>query len=188
MPPAPEPSSGPPPPPRSWRERLRSPTVREIAIGLAIPLIGGLIAFSVRALWGVIHEPEATGTIEYKGTTDEFVSREDFYRRFVHAPAPASSANGMGAVFLVSTSAHHASRCRFEYTALNVGDGQTVGDLADMPIPDVAGGSRCGGEKRVWIQWPCVVSETLLQFEIDLIAGSKRVSTLTKTFPMGGGC
>ena len=158
-------------------------------IGIAVPLLGGAIAFGVRELWGVLNEPDPSGKITYKSTVDAFVSRDDFYRRFVNAPPPPSPASGMGAVFLVETQTEHARNCGFAYTALNVGDQQTVDDLVNKPIDDVAGGTGCDGPKRVWVPWPCVSSETRLAFEVDLVAGSKPLnSALTETFTIGGSC
>jgi hypothetical protein len=192
QPAAPEPEPAPDTttvPRKYWRERLRSPTLREIAIGVAVPLIGGAVAFGVREIWGLLHQPAASGSITYKGTVDAFVSRDDFYKRFVHAPAPSAALSGMGAVFLVQAETHHASNCGFVYTARNVGDQTTVGDLVDEPADDVAGGSGCGGQKRVWIPWPCVVSDTRLQFELDLVSGSKQLdSATTEKFTIGGSC
>jgi hypothetical protein len=170
-------------------QRLRSPTLREIAIAVAAPLIVALIAFGANELWKALHKQEPTGTIDYKGTIDAFVSRVNFYRRFVHKPALTSAGATYGAVFLVQTTAQHTSNCRLKWTAMNVGDQQTVGGLVDRPTSDVAPDAACDGEKRVWIRWPCVPSETELQFEIDLVAGSKDVdSTATKTFTIGGSC
>lgn len=157
-----------------------------------MPLVAGLIAFGVRELWGLLHQPGPTGTITNKDdvdTVDAFVSRADFYRRFVHKPAPPSPVTTMGAVFVVQTETAHASGCGFVYTARDVGDQQTVGDLVDAPVRDVADGGGCGGQKRVWIPWPCVPSETRLLFELDLVAGSKHLdSAKTETFTIGGSC
>jgi hypothetical protein len=174
---------------RSWRQRLRSPTLREIGVAVAAPLLAGLIAFVATEIWKALHKPAPTGTIAYKGAVDAFVSRDDFYRRFLHEPAPPSSVDGNGVVFLVRLNVQHASSCRFTWTAKNVRDQQTVGDLVDQPANDVAGGTRCGGEKRLWLPWPCVPSETRIEFEIDLVAGPKQVdSATTDEFTIGGSC
>jgi hypothetical protein len=159
-----------------------------VAIAVAAPLIAGLIAFGAAEFWNALHKPAPTATIKYKGTVDAFIDRDDFYKRFVHEPAPPSSVQGKGAVFLVQIeNAQHASNCRFVYTAKNVGDQQAV--VVDQPINDVAGGTACGNEKRVWLPWPCVPSDTQLQFELDLFAGSTRLdSATTETFPIGGSC
>jgi hypothetical protein len=158
-------------------------------IGVATPLIGAAIVFGIRELWGVLNEPEPSGTITYRSTVDSYVSRDDFYRRFVNQPAPPPPVSGMGAVFLVETQTEHASNCGFVYTALNIGDQQTVDDLVNRPIDDVAGGTGCDGPKRVWIPWPCVPSETNLRFEVDLVAGSKQLnSASTEKFIIGGSC
>jgi len=171
------------------RERLRSPTLREIAIGVAIPLVGGLIAFGAREVWGLIYTPAPTGAIEEQPeTVDAFVSRDDFYRRFVHEPAPPPPVSTIGVVFGMQTSAEDASSCGFVYTARNVTTDTTVGDLVDQPIPDVAG-SGCVGQKRVWIPWPCVPSDSEVEFEVALVAGSKQLdSATTKKFLIGGSC
>jgi hypothetical protein len=178
------------PPARSWRERLKSPTLREIMIAVAAPLIGGLILFVVHEAWGALHRPAPTGSItRAPNTMDAFVGRADFYRRYVHAPAPPPAVTAMGVVFGVQTEAHHSSSCRFAYTVRNLNTGQTVGDLVDQPVADVGGGRGCGGEKRLWIPWPCVPTDTRVQFELELFAGSKPVDAKpTESFLIGGGC
>jgi hypothetical protein len=94
----------------------------------------------------------------------------------------------MGAVFLVATTASHASACRFRYTALNVGAGKTIGEVG-RNVRDVAGGTSCSGEKSLWLPWPCVDSDTTVRFELYLVARSRQVdSALTDKFLQGGGC
>ena len=156
---------------------------------MATPLVAGLIAFGASQGWAAFHRPAPTGTIRKTTTEDAYVDRATFYRRYVHGPPPTSQASGAGAVFLVQTDVHHASTCAFTYTARNLTTDGTVGDLVDRRIDDVAGGTSCGGEKRIWVRWPCVPADTKVQFQIDLVAGSRTLdSKPTKAFLIGGGC
>jgi hypothetical protein len=157
-------------------------------IGLAVPLVGAALAFGAREVWGVLHVPAPIVEIQSIRTSDAFLSRGVFYKSYVHAPAPPSQLTGDGAVFMVQTSAQHAPSCRLLWTVRNVRENQTVG-LVDQPAADVAGGTACDGEKYVWLPWPCVTSGTVLQFEIGLIAGSKKVLPVrTESFRVGGSC
>jgi len=185
----PDPAADRPTTRRSLGERLRSPTLRDIFTTVAGALIIAVIGFAARESWRIIHKPAPSGTIDYRATVDAFVSRGDFYRRFLDEPPPPPPVSSMGAVFAVQPDVQHATSCSFVYTARDVGDQQTVGDLVDEPIPDVSDSSDCSGPKRVWIPWPCVPSETKLQFEIGVVARSKQLdSATTETFTIGGSC
>jgi hypothetical protein len=174
---------------RSWRDRLRSPTAREIAIGVATSLIVAAIGFGVSRVWGVLHEPAATGTITYERTASAFISRDDFYKQYVGKPAPASQPTEFGAVFDVRTSAQNASSCRLVWTLFDVRDEVTIGRI-NRPTDDVTT-SSCNADKQVWLPWPStseVPSGTRLKFVIGLVAGSGvKQSATTKAYSLGGG-
>lgn len=172
---------------RSWSERLRSPTGRELIVGFAGAVIFALVSFGARELWGALHRPAAAGQLTYEGTSDAYLSRADFYERYVHEPT-ALRASQYGGVFLVQTKVEHASRCSFVWTVRNAREQEPIGSV-DQAAPDVAGGTGCNGERRVWLPWPCAPSGTPVQFEIVLVAGSKQLDSIeTETFPTGGGC
>lgn len=158
-------------------------------VGVAAPLITAAIVFGANSVWGALHTPAANGTIDYKSTVDAFITRADFYRRFVNIAPPPPTVRGDGLVIDVQTEAEHASSCRLVWTARDVGDQTTIRDLVDQPVNDIAGGTGCSGEKQIWLPWPCVAAQTQLQFEIGLLAGSKQLDSATsEVFPVGGGC
>jgi len=175
-------------------KRPRTAGVPPSAIVLAA-VLGGLgllvaIGFGAWALWPR-HSAPATGTIAFKRTEDAYTTRADFYRRFAHHRATTRGRAGMGLVVLVQTSAQHAGACSLRWTALNVKEDQPVSDnrFVDQRAEDVVGASACNGEKRVWMPWPCVPSDSRLRYELDLYADATQLSsTTTKTFPTGGGC